>query len=158
MNSAQLPGRGGGPTMSLHSIAAAGLRTIRQLSHLHSLSFHTSQNGLAITIELLDSSLPGAPVLNSEKQYVGFISEFDVLRALESERELSQLTAEDIMVRSHLSVSSSSTIREAVAMMKTNHILVAPVEEDGMVIGCITRKDLLRAWIGLGLNQPLLPQ
>ena len=143
--------------MSLHSIAAAGLRTIRQLALLHSLYFHPSQNGLAITIELLGSSLPGAPVLNSEKQYLGFISEFDVLRALESERELSQLTAEDIMARSHLSVSSSSTIKEAVALMKTNHILVAPVEEGGVVIGCITRKDLLRAWIGLGLNQPFSP-
>lgn len=144
--------------MSLHSIAAAGLRTIRHMTHLHSLSFYTTQNGLAVTIELLGSSLPGAPVLNTGKQYVGFISEFDVLRALESERELSQLTAEDIMVRNHLSVSPSSTIREAVEIMKINHILVLPVEEDGTVIGCITRKDLLRAWIGLGLNQQLLPQ
>ena len=144
--------------MSIHSIAAAGLRPIRHMIHLHSLSFHPSQNGLAITIELLGSSLPGAPVLNSKKQYVGFISEFDVLHALESERELSQLTAEDIMARSHLSVSPSRTIKEAVALMKTNHIWVAPVEEDGVVIGCITRKDLLRAWIGLGLNQTGLPQ
>lgn len=143
--------------MSLHSIAAAGLRTIRHMTHLHSLSFHTTQNGLSVTIELLGSSLPGAPVMNSEKQYVGFISEFDVLRALESERELSQLTAEDIMVRDHLSVSPSTTIKEAVEMMKMNHILVLPVEEDGTVIGCITRKDLLRAWIGLGLNQ-FLPE
>ncbi|MGD9851695.1 MAG: HPP family protein [Nitrospirales bacterium] len=144
--------------MSLHSIGAAGLRTIRHITHLHSLSFHTTHSGLAVTIELLGSSLPGAPVLNSKKQYVGFISEFDVLRALESERELSQLTAEDMMVRNHLSVSPSNTIREAVELMKINHILVLPVEEDGLVIECLTRKDLLRAWIGLGFNQPLLPQ
>lgn len=141
--------------MSIHSIAVSGLRPIRDMIHLHSLSFSPSQNGLAITIELLASSLPGAPVLNLERQYVGFISEFDVLHALESERELSQVTAEDIMARSHLSISSSRTIKEAVALMKTNHIWVAPVEEDGVVIGCVTRKDLLRAWIGLGLDQPV---
>jgi CBS domain-containing protein len=141
--------------MSLHSIAAAGLRTIKHISHLHPICFPTTQNGLAVTIELLSSSLPGAPVINQEGKYVGFISEFDVLRALESERELGQLTAEDIMVPDHLSVDLNSTIKEAVQLMKERHLLVLPVEKEGKVIGSVTRKDLLRAWIGTGLNQKI---
>ena len=37
--------------------------------------------------------------------------------------------------------------------MKEKHFLVLPVEQNGVVIGCITRQDLLRAWVGLGLDQ-----
>ena len=141
--------------MSLHSIAAAGLRTISQITKLHELRFDIDHNGLAVTIELLSSSLPGAPVVNHKGRYVGFISEFDVLQALESEREIAQLTAKDIMVHDHLAINISTTIKEAVQLMKTRHFLVLPVVDKEIVVGCLTRKDLLRAWLGMGLNQPI---
>lgn len=139
--------------MSLHSVAAAGLRTIRHLTTLHNLRFYPTQNGLAITVDLLTSSLPGAPVIDQNGQYLGFISEFDVLAALESERELGQLTAQDIMSPHPIAIDVDITLKEAVNLMKEHHALVLPVEEDGRVIGCVTRKDLLRAWIGMGLHQ-----
>jgi CBS domain-containing protein len=138
--------------MSLHSIAVAGLRTIKHIANLHPLRFQRKQNGLAITVELLASSLPGAPVIDEEGRCVGFISEFDVLNALESEREIAQLTAEDIMVPNPISVTMSTTIKEAVTLMKDHHLLVLPVEEGRKIIGSVTRKALLEAWIGIGLH------
>ena len=139
--------------MSLHSISTAGLRTIREITKLHDLYFHHNQNGLAITNELLASSMPGARVVDEKGNFIGFISEFDVLSTLETGRDISQLTAEEIMVKDHIAISISSTISDAVKLMKEKHLLVLPVEQDGRVIGCLTRKDLLRAWIGLGLGQ-----
>ena len=139
--------------MSLHSIPAAGLRTIGQISIRHDAGFHPGQNGLAIAVQLLSSPIQGAPVVDTDGKFMGFISEFDVLSALEAGRELSQLTADELMVKTHVSVSASCTIAEAVKIMKTKHLLVLPVEKDGVVIGCVTRQDLLRAWIGLGLGQ-----
>lgn len=139
--------------MSLHSISTAGLRTIQSITKLHDLYFHHNQNGLAITIELLASSIPGARVVDEKGDFIGFISEFDVLHALETGRDISQLTAEEIMAPNHIVTNISTTILDAVKLMKEKHLLVLPVEEDGRVIGCLTRKDLLRAWIGLGLGK-----
>ena len=39
------------------------------------------------------------PVVDDRNEFIGFISEFDVFRALEAGKDLSNLTAEDIMVR-----------------------------------------------------------
>jgi len=139
--------------MSLHSIATAGLRSINQIPHLHNLRFHRKQNGLAITLELLTSSLPGAPVVDDKGTFVGFISEFDVLNILETGRDVSQLTAEEIMAQDHVAIHESATLKEAVKLMKDKHLLVLPVERNGIVIGCVSRRDLLRAWIGLELGQ-----
>lgn len=139
--------------MSLHSIATAGLRTIDQITYQHDLRFHRKQNGLAITIELATSSLPGAPVLDDKGTFIGFISEFDILTILESGRDVSQLIAEEIMVQDHVAIPESATLSEAVKLMKHQHLLVLPVERNGIIIGCVSRRDLLRAWIGLGFGQ-----
>ena len=102
---------------------------------------------------LLTSSLTGAPVVDANGHIIGFISQFDVLSVLEAGGEISQLSAEDIMVQDHIAIPMSATLSEAVKLMKEKHFLVLPVEQDGVIIGCITRQDLLRAWVGLGLGQ-----
>ncbi|MEX2490971.1 MAG: CBS domain-containing protein [Nitrospirales bacterium] len=137
--------------MSLHAIATVGLRTIQQLALLHDFRFYHDQNGLAVAEKLLSSSLPGAPVVNAKGHYIGFISQFDVLSVLEAGRDVSQLTAEEIMVQDHVAINGSTTVSEAVKLMKDNHFLVLPVEQDGVVIGCLTRQDLLRVWVDVGL-------
>jgi predicted transcriptional regulator len=139
--------------MSLHPIATVGLRTIQDIATLDDFRFHHDQNGLAITKELLTSSLPGAPVVDTKGHCIGFISQFDVLSVLEAGRDISQLTAEEIMVKDPIAINLSTTLSEAVRLMKAHHFLVLPVEQDGVVIGCITRQDLLRAWVGLGLGK-----
>ena len=138
--------------MSLHSIATAGLRSMTQIPHLQHLLFHRKHNGLAITIELLNSSLPGAPVVDEKGAFIGFISEFDILDILETGRDVSNLTAEEIMVPNHIAIQESATLKEAVQLMKDKHLLVLPVERDGVVIGCVSRQALLRAWIGVELG------
>ena len=141
--------------MSLHSIATAGLRSVSLVPNLHKLRFHGKQNGLAITIELLTSSLPGAPVVDEKGTFIGFISEFDVLDILESGRDISQLTAEEIMGQDHIAIQESTTLKEAVELMKDKHLLVLPVERNGIVIGSVSRQSLLRTWIGLELGQQI---
>ena len=107
---------------------------------------------MAITLELLTSHLPGAPVVDEKGSCIGFISEFDVLNTLEMGRDVSNLTAEEIMVKDHVAIHESATLKEAVQLMKDNHLLVLTVERDGVVIGCISRKALLRARIVLELG------
>ena len=114
--------------------------------------FHSGQNGLAIAVELLSTHTSGAPVVDDKGTFIGFISEFDVLKALQANKELSQMTAEQIMVKEHISVTANTTIDEAVRMMEEKRLNNLPVSQNGSVAYSITRHDLLRAWIGLGLD------
>jgi CBS domain-containing protein len=105
---------------------------------------------MLVALELLSTHTPGAPVVDARNEFIGFISEFDVLRALEAGKDLSTLTAEDIMVRERISVTAETTIEEAVKTMKERHLHNLPVKKDGRVAYSVTRHDLLRAWIGIG--------
>jgi predicted transcriptional regulator len=77
------------------------------------------------------------------------------LRALESGKDLTQLTAEDIMVKDPLRIKDSTSIQEAVKIMEEKRVLNLPVERAGQVAYTVSRHDLLRAWVGLGLGAEL---
>jgi predicted transcriptional regulator len=107
---------------------------------------------MGVAVELLSTHTPGAPVLDDRGEFIGFISEFDVLRALEAGKDLNQLTAEQIMVKDRIFVTDGTSIEDAVKLMEEKRLLNLPVKVNGKVTYSITRHDLLRAWIGLGID------
>lgn len=137
-------------TQELPGVPAGGIRTVGQIRGTNSLILHAGQNGMAVAVELVSSHTPGAPVVDDRNEFIGFISEFDVLRALEAGKDLSELTAEQIMAHDRIAVTAETTIEEAVKIMEEKRLLNLPVRENGRVAYSVTRHDLLRAWIGLG--------
>jgi predicted transcriptional regulator len=134
----------------LPGVLAGGVRTVGQIRGTNSLILHAGQNGMVVALELLTSHTPGAPVVDDRNEFIGFISEFDVLRVLKAGKDLSTLIAEDIMVHDRIAVTAETTIEEAVKLMEEKRLLNLPVTQNGSVAYSVTRHDILRAWIGLG--------
>jgi CBS domain-containing protein len=107
---------------------------------------------MGVAVELLSTHTSGAPVVDERGQFIGFVSEFDILRVLEAKKDLNQLTAEDVMTKEHIAVTNETSIDDAVKIMEEKRLLNLPVKTNGKVTHSITRHDLLRAWIGLGMD------
>jgi predicted transcriptional regulator len=56
------------------------------------------------------------------------------------------------MAKEQISVTNETSIDEAVKIMEEKRLLNLPVKANGKVTHSITRHDLLRAWIGLGMD------
>ena len=143
--------------MNRPGVPVDGLNTVGQIDATNPLVFHAGQNGMEIALALLTTHTSGAPVVEPDGRYIGFINEFDVLRALASGKELNNLIAEDLMRLGPIAVHSSTTIEDAARRMEEQCVLNLPVEHDGKVAYSVTRHDLLRAWIGLGLGMGIDP-
>ena len=143
--------------MNSTGVPVGGLKTVGQVVATNTLTFRAGQNGLAIAVELLSTHTAGAPVVDRDGKYLGFINEFDVMKALSLGRELSSLVAEDLMRVGPIAVHSSTTISDAAQRMDEQCVLNLPVEKDWRVAYSVSRHDLLRAWIGLGLGMGLDP-
>ena len=143
--------------MNTTGVPVGGLKTVGQIVATNTLTFQAGQNGLAIAVELLSTHTAGAPVVDHEGKYLGFINEFDVIKALSLGRELTSLVAEDLMRIGPIAVHASTTIADAAQRMDEQCVLNLPVEKDGKVAYSVSRHDLLRAWIGLGLGMGLDP-
>jgi predicted transcriptional regulator len=138
--------------MSIPGIPAGGFKTVGQIVGTNEWLFDVEQSAMAIAAELLSTHTSGAPVVDKKGKFVGFISEFDVLEAIERGKDLNKLKAKEIMNSEHIAVQDSTTIRQAIQIMREKHFLNLPVEQDGKVAYSVTRHDLLRVRIGLGLD------
>ena len=107
---------------------------------------------MGMAVELLSTHTPGAPVVDGSGEFIGFVSEFDLLRALEAKKDLNALTAGGVMAKDCISVTADTSVDEAVKLMEEKRLLNLPVTVNGKVAYSITRHDLLRAWVGLGVD------
>jgi len=139
-------------TLVKPGVPAEGFKTVGQIHATNNLVFRRNQNAMGVAVELLATHTPGAPVVDERGEFIGFVSEFDILRVLEAKKDLNQLTAEDVMAKEHISVTNDTSIDEAVKIMEEKRLLNLPVKVNGKVAYSITRHDLLRAWIGLGID------
>jgi len=139
-------------TLERPGVPGGGFKTVGQIDATNNLVFQRNQNAMGVAVELLATHTPGAPVVDERGAFIGFVSEFDILRVLEAKKDLNQLTAEDVMVKEHISVTNDTSIDEAVKIMEEKRLLSLPVKVNGKVAYSITRHDLLRAWIGLGID------
>lgn len=139
-------------TLVRPGVPVGGFKTVGQIRATNQLVFRRDQNAMGIAVELLTTHTPGAPVVDERDDFIGFISEFDILRALEAAKDLNRLTAEDVMAKDRIAVTDETSIDDAVKLMEEKRLLSLPVKRNGKVSHSITRHDLLRAWIGLGVS------
>ncbi len=139
-------------TLARPGVPVGGFKTVGQIRATNSLVFRRDQNAMGIAVELLTTHTAGAPIVDERADFVGFISEFDILRALEAGKDLNRLTAEDVMAKDRIAVTDETSINDAVKLMEEKRLLSLPVRKNGRVAYSITRHDLLRAWIGLGVS------
>jgi predicted transcriptional regulator len=138
-------------------VPVGGFKAIGQIDATNTLWFEENRNALTVALDLLSTHTAGAPVVDHHMKYLGFINEFDVMRALDNGRDLSKLEAKDIMRKVRLTVTESTPITQAAKMMEDHHVLSLPVEKDGKVLYSVRRHDLLRARIGLGVGMGIDP-
>lgn len=139
-------------TLARPGVPVGGFKTIGQVRATNYLVFNRKQNAMGVAVELLTTHMPGAPVIDEQGEFIGFVSEFDILRALEAKKDLNQLVVEDVMVTDRIAVTDETSIDEAVKLMEDKRLLNLPVRKNGKVAYSVTRHDLLRAWIGLGVS------
>ncbi|MDF0643816.1 MAG: CBS domain-containing protein [Nitrospira sp.] len=143
--------------MNKPGVPVGGLKTVGQIDATNPLVFHAGQDGMEVALALLSTHTAGAPVVDAHGKYLGFINEFDVMKSLDAGHDLNKLSAEQIMRKDRLVISLSTAITHAAKVMQEHRVVSLPVERDGVVAYSVTRHDLLRARIGLGVGMGLEP-
>jgi predicted transcriptional regulator len=132
--------------------ATIKLETVGQIIATNTMRIQQDANGLSIAIALLSSHTPGAPVVDEAGRFVGFISEFDLLKAIDGGKDLNAFSAKDLMKKDRIAISASTSLREAAELMEKNRLLNLPVEEGRVVTKTVTRHDLLRTLLGMDIG------
>ncbi|GMM86855.1 CBS domain-containing protein [Pseudoalteromonas sp. MTN2-4] len=99
-------------------------------------------------IEQLQShGLFGAPVVDAQKQLIGFISEQQLLNPLLQNSYFcdGKIIAQDLMSKDVLAVKSNMLVVDLATQMQGDKPKIYPVVEDNKVIGLVTRSRVINA-------------
>jgi CBS domain-containing protein len=88
--------------------------------------------------------ISGLPVLNKEGRPIGIISEFDLLKLI-CNGETEKARVSEYMSPGLFGVSEQDDWVRVADMFRAKHVRRLPVLRDGMLVGIVTRHDLVRA-------------
>ncbi|MDN3513603.1 MAG: CBS domain-containing protein [Candidatus Brocadia sp.] len=99
--------------------------------------------GRDLAVKLLSGMYSGLPVVDNEGRVIGIVSEFDLLKAIQSGKALEQVTAGDIMSKNPICVTEDTLIEEIIDLMTKHNIIRVPVVRKDTLVGVISRCDIL---------------
>ncbi len=111
------------------------------------VSARESASARDITLQLLSGLYSGMTVTDDDCRVVGIVTEFDLLYQIQKERDLSQLTAEDIMTRDVITVDVDTPVGDVMTILLDKNIIRLPVTDKGRLVGVIARCDVLRGYL-----------
>ncbi|HUJ79883.1 MAG TPA: CBS domain-containing protein [Nitrospiria bacterium] len=126
-------------------------QTISEIKSTNSMRIDDDMNAVDAVDTLLKTHKSGAPVVDQRGACIGFINETILLDAVLEGKNLKGLTARDVMAPPH-TVKEDMPIESAIRFMDQHHLQQLPVVKDGKLMTTITRHDLLRAVLDLGLG------
>ncbi|WP_447974661.1 CBS domain-containing protein [Nitrospira sp. Kam-Ns4a] len=96
-----------------------------------------------LAVHFITGVFSGLPVVEPDLKLVGVVSEFDLLKAIEQDRDLAALTAEDVMSKPPITVEEQTPVKDVIRRMTRTKVLRVPVVRNGKLVGIISRSDLL---------------
>ncbi len=88
-------------------------------------------------------NIAGMPVVDKGK-LVGIICQSDILKKVKSEN-FQNLTVKDVMVENVIYVSPAESVFTVAKLMVEKNINRVPIVENGVIVGIVTRGDIIKA-------------
>lgn len=99
-------------------------------------------------VKLTEGGFAGLPVVDEERRVIGMITEVDAIRAAEEVRHAPSVppsrTVGDVMNRPVEVVSPHTDVNDIAQRMLTDRVRSLPVVDNGVLVGIVSRRDVLR--------------
>jgi L-aspartate semialdehyde sulfurtransferase len=100
---------------------------------------------IEIATRIVLGTFNGLPIIDDQGKVTGIVTTVDLLRAIEDGKNLDNMFARDLMTRSPAVIYQDTTTAEMIDIMYRKRIDMLPVvEDDGRLIGVVSRQDILR--------------
>ena len=95
---------------------------------------------------LIKHRLSGVPVVNANKNIVGFVSERDIIAGMSG--DVARKKAKDIMTREVVNAQADTPLEELSKLFSEKPIRYIPIVDDGKIVGVVSRKDVINKLLG----------
>jgi CBS domain-containing protein len=96
-----------------------------------------------IAFEIFYGFFSGMPITDSNGKVIGIVTEIDLLKQIRDGKDLEKLIADDIMTNP-VTVDVNAPLNDVLNIMIEKNIIRIPVTDEGLLVGVIARRDILR--------------
>jgi CBS domain-containing protein len=116
---------------------------VLELMNKDVVTCHPSETLTVIVNKLELFNIAGMPVVDKGR-LVGIICQSDILKGMK-DGSIKDLTVKDVMITEVITVSPLESAVNAARTMVDRHINRIPVMENEVLVGIVTREDIIRA-------------
>lgn len=111
-------------------------------------SYHVEDTIDRLAGAMSEGGFGSVPILAKDGKLVGIVSEFDLLKAIEEGKEMTKVTAGEIMVKDPITVTQNTPAMEIIHLLQERHFIRTPVvDADGKLVGVVSRRDLIQGYL-----------
>jgi len=92
---------------------------------------------------MTDGNFEAVPVVGKGIMLVGLVSAFDSLQIMEEEKDLHEITVEEIMTSYVVTVTEEILVRGPIYLLQKRHLIGAPVLQGRTLVGIVKQGDVL---------------
>jgi CBS domain-containing protein len=97
-----------------------------------------------IAFEIFYNFFSGVPVTDDDGRVIGVVTEIDLLKQIRAGQGLKELTANDVMTKSPITVDITASLDDVLNIMIEQNVIRIPVTEGDCLVGIVARRDILR--------------
>ena len=110
--------------------------------------YRVEDTGDKLAGAITEGGFGSVPILANDGKVIGIVSEFDLLGAITDGKELSQVTAGEIMTKDISSVNPDTPVLEVIQLLQSKHLIRIPVvAANGSLVGIVARRDILLGYL-----------
>ena len=111
-------------------------------------SYHVEDTVDKLAGAMSEGGFGSVPILGKDGKLMGIVSEFDLLKAIEEGKEMTKVTAGEIMVKDPITVARNTPAMEIIHLLQERHFIRTPVvDADGKLVGVVSRRDLIQGYL-----------
>jgi CBS domain-containing protein len=110
--------------------------------------YQVEDTGDKLAGAMTEGGFGSIPILAKDGTVVGIVSEFDLLKAITEGKDLSKMTAGEMMTKGNVSVTKDTSATEIIHLLQSQHLIrVAVVDAQGKLLGVVARRDILLGYL-----------
>lgn len=120
---------------------------VRQIMEDAVVTIHPTSSAMAVAEILSEHSFGSVPVVDKDGTLRGLVTEFDLLKAVEQERDLRSVLVSDIMTKDVVTTTEETPIMSLIHLLQERHLIRVPVVKGQKLVGMVARRDVVFAYV-----------
>ena len=102
---------------------------------------------LAVAYKICKGHFGSLPVVDEHTTLLGLVTEFDLLRVIEHNKDLRKVKVAEIMTREVIAVTENTPLLDLIQLIQKHHLIHVPVVRENKLLGIVARRDMILGYI-----------